>query len=110
MRTEMPTRLNYEGTLYQFDRNRSGEGRWFVVSGRCPKLIGLNQASCAVPLELGHEISVAAKEQNLSEVHGFSRFPPKPVKPVRVPRTKGPRVIRRKGGLVGLGIKLAIAG
>jgi hypothetical protein len=100
-------RFNYEGTLYGFERDFQGEGRWAVVEGKCPALVGMHQKHINVPLSFDQELTGAARDQGVSESHKFSRFIPKPPPPVKVPREKKPKQ-RKANSLVGMGIRLNI--
>lgn len=105
----MSVEMWYEGCLYGYVRDRfTSEGKWMVVSGSCPELIGGDNAGTFVPVIFDNFLTETAKEKNIAERHNFAKTKPEP-KPE--PRVRGPRKNRERQnvGIKGKGLKLNIS-
>ncbi len=100
----------FAGCIYGFTRERhTGQGRWIVIHGSCPELVGGDNSGVFVPILFDSVLTIEARERDLYEQHNFSKSLPLPPKPE--PRVKGPKKPRaRKSGLVGGGLRLSILG
>jgi len=82
--TIIPDERNPSKTMdFAFTRTIHGDGGWVTRRG----LPGL-PPNCLVHSELQRSLTTIAKERGLTEQYNFMAQPPKPAKPVRVPRVK----------------------
>ena len=69
----MNLRLHYNGAVYGFTRDISGNGFWYAVSGRIPGVIGKCTSGLMVPTILSTELSNEAVRQGLANYQDLSR-------------------------------------